>query len=604
MSSTFGGFNTVVRGLYAQQACLDTVGHNISNANTQGYSRQSVNLVTTSPENLYGLYGNNQKGSGVDVASVTRARDAFIDRQYWRETSTQGASQMSVDYLGRIEGVFQEPSDTGVQTTLDKFWSSWQTLSTNASDNGIRTTVRQRGVELADAIQSAAQQLTNMVIDVNTLLDIKVNKVNELSAQISGLNRQIVNIEIGGTDHANDLRDTRDVLVDQLSQLINVNVREDADGNYAIQSGGIPIVSAAGYQKITTQSTNDPDYGYEIKNVVVQGQTNPLVFSGGEIKGLLEMRDAVSNSKTSANGIKGYLKNLENMSKFLLTEFNDVHKQGLGSDNSTGYNFFGNEGTNYNAFTPATNTLGWISELKVNPVLFNTANGLDKIAAKTAINNITIQQSNGASGAAKVTSTYTATTPLTFQVRIDSKSTTGDVNTVSVSTDNGATWSLATEVSPSTTPKTYTLPLPTGTPTTQGVTIQISSNTFNGVGDTYSFSVNQGNAAGNNAVNLSNRLKVDTSTATLGGASLDTYYSSVIGELGVQSQSAQKITKNQATLIGQIKNWRESVSGVSVDEEMTNMIRFQKGYSAAARMITTMDEMFDTLIKSTGVVGR
>ena len=603
MSSTFGGFNTVVRGLYAQQACLDTVGHNISNANTQGYSRQSVNLVTTSPENLYGLYGNNQKGSGVDVASVTRARDAFIDRQYWKETSTQGASQMSVDYLGRIEGVFQEPSDTGVQTTLDKFWSSWQTLSTNASDNGIRTTVRQRGVELADAIQSAAQQLTNMVIDVNTLLDIKVNKVNELSAQISGLNRQIVNIEIGGTDHANDLRDTRDVLVDQLSQLINVNVREDADGNYAIQSGGIPIVSAAGYQKLATQSKNDPDYGYEIKNVIMQGETNPLVFSGGEIKGLLEMRDAVSSTTSSVNGIKGYLKNLETISKFLLTEFNDVHKQGLGSDNSTGYNFFGNEGTDYNAFTPATNTLGWISELKVNPVLFNTANGLDKIAAKTAINNITIQQSNGASGAAKVTSTYSSTTPLTFQVRIATVAS-GNVSTIEVSTDNGANWSTATEVTPSTTPKTYTLPLPTGTPTTQSVTIQINSNTFNGVGDTYSFSVNQGNAAGNNAVNLSNRLKVDTSTASLGGASLDTYYSSVIGGLGVQSQSAQKITKNQATLIGQIKNWRESVSGVSVDEEMTNMIRFQKGYSAAARMLTTMDEMFDTLIKSTGVVGR
>ncbi|MDF2636171.1 MAG: flagellar hook-associated protein FlgK [Pelosinus sp.] len=603
MSSTFGGFNTVVRGLYAQQASLDTVGHNISNANTQGYSRQSVNLVTTSPENLYGLYGNNQKGSGVDVASVTRARDVFIDRQYWAETSTKGASQVSVDYLGRIEGVFQEPSDTGIQTTLDKFWSSLQTLSTNASDNGIRTTVRQRGVELADAIQTAAQQLTNMVTDVNSLIDIKVNKINELSSQISGLNRQIVNIEIGGTDHANDLRDTRDVLVDQLSQLININVREDADGNYAIQSGGIPIVSAAGYQKLATQSKNDPDYGYEIKNVVMQGETNPLVFSGGEIKGLLEMRDAVSSTTSSVNGIKGYLKNLETVSKFLLTEFNDVHKQGLGADNSTGYNFFGNEGTDYNAFTPATNTLGWISELKVNPVLFNTANGLDKIAAKTAINNITIQQSNGASGAAKVTSTYTATTPLTFQVRIATASA-GDVNTIEVSTDNGANWSAATEVTPSTTPKTYTLPLPTGTPTTQSVTIQISSNTFNAVGDTYSFSVNQGNAAGNNAVNLSNRLKVDTSSANLGGASLDTYYSSVIGALGVQSQSAQKTTKNQETLINQIKNWRESVSGVSVDEEMTNMIRFQKGYSAAARMITAMDEMFDTLIKSTGVVGR
>ncbi len=586
MSSTFGGFNTVVRGLYVQQASLDTVGHNIANANTQGYSRQSVNLVTTTPENQYGMYGNNQKGSGVDVASVTRARDAFIDKQYWKETSTLGYGQMTVDYLGRIEGVFQEPSDTGVQTTLNNFWSALQTLGTNASDDSVRTAVRQRGVEMVNSIQHATQQLNDMIQDTNSVITIKVDKVNQLSSQIYDLNRQIVRIETGGTDHANDLRDTRDILVDEMAQLVSINVNEDKSGAYYVQSAGVPIVSGAGYQKLEARSINDPDYGYEITNVYVEGEVNPLVFKGGEIKGLLDMRDNSTLGGDSTDGIKGYLEKLNTMSKFLLQEFNDVHKQGLGKDNSTGNNFFGNSATDYTTFKPdAGKGLQWISELKVNPALFNSADGLSKIAAKTAINNLTIEQSNAAGSAATVTSTYTGTTPLSYKVRITADTTSGEVTGVESSLDNGVTWTAATG-----TPPSFVLDGSSGK-----VTIQIPTDTHNKTNDEYTFSVSQGNAAGDNAVNLANRLKTDKS-AILGNASLDTYYSSAIGALGVQSQSAQNLTKNQATLIGQITNWRESVSGVSVDEEMTNMIRFQKGYSAAARVITTMNDMFDTLI--------
>ena len=113
----------------------------------------------------------------------------------------------------------------------------------------------------------------------------------------------------------------------------------------------------------------------------------------------------------------------------------------------------------------------------------------------------------------------------------------------------------------------------------------------------------QGNAAGDNAVLLANRLKTDTSDI-LGNSSLDTFYGSFIGALGVQSQDAKRQTDNQTALVGQINNWRQSVSGVNMDEEMTNMIRFQQGYNAAARVLTTMDDMLDKLINSTGMVGR
>lgn len=594
MGSTFGGLNTVSRGLYAQQASLDTVGHNVSNANTVGYSRQNVNLVTTRSQGIYGLHGENQLGTGVSIESITRARNTFIDRQMWKESSSLAYGQAVTDTLTRVEGVFQEPTDTGLQATMNNFWKSWENLATNASDSGNRTAVRQRGVEIADAIQNATTQLTDMVADTNSVIDIKVNNINQISSEVFALNKQIVTIEAGGMDHANDLRDRRDLLVDQMSKMININVSEDKKGNYTIQSAGVPLVDGSSYQKLATVTTNDPDYGYEIKNVVMEGSTQPLNFTNGELRGLLEMRDGVAGDY-SYDGIKGYLKKLDTMSEFLLKDFNNVHKAGLGSDNSTGTNFFGDASTDYNTFVPTTNTMGWIAELKVNAALFNSTNGLNLIAAKTSINSLTIEQSNSAGGTATVNSTYTGTKPLNYQAKVGTV-VAGNATTMTYSLDNWATTLTATVTAG--TPSTFTLNSPTGT-----VTIAIAVDSHNAVGDTYTFSVNQGNASGDNAVNLANALKTDSSP-TLANASLDSYYNSLIADLGVQTQSATTLTANQATLVSQIVSWRESVSGINVDEEMTNMIRFQKGYAAAARVLTSMDEMLDKLINNTGIVGR
>lgn len=495
MSSTFGGLNIVGRGLAAQQVSLETVGHNIANANTVGYSRQNVNLVTTNPQSGYGANGTYQTGTGVNISSITRARDTFVDKQMWKESSSLGYGQTMEYSLGKIEGVFQEPSDTGLQTVLNQFWTSLQTLSTNASDEGARTMVQQRGVEVVNAVKYASQQLQDLATDINSTLDVKVNSINQITNEISSLNRQIVNVETGGTDHANDLRDRRDTLVDQLSTLANVTVTEDKAGNYNIQTSGIPLVDGVNAQKLSTASTKDPIYDYLVKNVVIDGGNQIVNFTNGEMKGLLDGRDS------SQSGVRGYLDQLNTISQFLLQDFNDVHKAGVGTDGIAGRNFFGVATTNYTTWTPTTGSGGWISELQVNPLITDPNSGLAKIAAKT--------------------------------------------NTA----------------------------------------------------------IPQGNGSGDNAVLLGNMLKTKVSP-TLGNASLDSYYSSLIGALGVQSQDAQRQTDNEKTLIAQITNWRESTSGVNMDEEMTNMVKFQKGYNAAARVLTTMDEMLDKLINSTGTVGR
>jgi flagellar hook-associated protein 1 FlgK len=172
MRSTFSGLNTVVRGVYANQLSLDTVGHNITNANTEGYSRQRVNLVTTLPEVVYGGTGALQVGTGVAIESVTRARDIFMDRQYWKESSSLGYGETAVSTYSQIEDIFNdELPDIGLQTVLNNFWQSWQTLATNASNDSARTAVRERGAELVNAIKHGNKYDSKKTVRVVSQID-------------------------------------------------------------------------------------------------------------------------------------------------------------------------------------------------------------------------------------------------------------------------------------------------------------------------------------------------------------------------------------------------------------------------------------------------
>ncbi len=599
MRSTFSGLNTVVRGIYGQQMSLDTVGHNIANANTEGYSRQRVNLATSRPEVVYGGSGLLQVGTGVTIESVTRARDIFADRQFWKENSALGYGISAQSTLSQIEDIFHDDADTGIQTILNNFWQSWQTLATNASNDSARTAVRERGAELVTAISHAAGQLKDLVANINQTLEAKVSTINSMTAEIVALNKQISNIEVGGRDNANDLRDRRDLLVDKLSALMNVRVYEDADHNYVVQGGDIILADGNSSTPLALNNPStakDGDYGYEVRYLVVPGINQAVKFTGGELASLQETNSVIA---------KDYLDQLSTMSRYLLQEFNAVHRAGFGSDNTTGNNFFGNPSVDYaSAATAAYSKGDWLAALSINSDLYNTG-GIAKIAAKTLISN-PVQQTNPAGGLGTVGGAYTGTGVTSYQVRIlTTDPATGQVLTAEYSTDGGVNWANATPDDPAN-PAYFTLD--------NGMTIAIAADADNReydagppvVADLYTFSVPQGNASGDNATLLSAALKNPTSktASVLAGSSLDEYYGSLVGTLGVEAQSAARLAENQQILIDQITTWRLSTAGVNIDEEMTDMIRFQKGYNAAARVLTSIDEMLDKLINGTGVVGR
>lgn len=498
MTSTFGGFNTVVSGLAAQQLNINTAGHNVSNASTDGYSRQRVNLVTTTPEQIYTGYGASFVGTGVTTQSITRARDFLVDTQYWRQNATKSYYQDQTDTLGKVENIFSDTKTTGLQSAINTFYTALGTLANNADDSAARTVVREDANALVQVMQTDGKSLVSLANDVTSQIDTQVKQLNSITTQIADLNKQIVTQEVGGAK-ANDLRDKRDSLVDQLSSLTSVYVKEEPSGSYTVSiAGGMSLVQGDSATALATTDSNSSPYNYTTSSVTTVYGSIPVTFKDGSIAALTQLRDQTIGGST------GFLKKLDNIAQFLMQDFNTQHKQGVDNNGNPGDNFFGVSGANYTSGGASDPTIqippqSWLSALTVNSA-FYTPNGYNLIAAR----------------------------------------------------DNA-----------------------------------VSSGTADGV----------------NATAMANLLKDKpaSASAAIGNNSLTDYYGSMVSTLGVQSQQAINMNKNQGTILAATTNSREAVSGVSMDEELANIIKYQQAYGACAKVMTTMDSMLDTLINKTSV---
>lgn len=243
MTSTFHSIETARRSLFTQTAALNTTGHNIANANTEGYTRQRVNMQASLPIEAYGLLKSTvpgQMGTGVEFSSIDRIREMFLDDQYRGENAAFGNWSLQADTLSKLEAIVNEPSDTGIRTVLDNFWKSWSDLSKNPEDPTARKIVVQTAQSLTDAMNYMSTQLNNLERDLTTNIDVKAKEAQGYLTAIADLNKSIYKIE-GMGDHANDLRDQRDLMADKLSKIANITVVETEAG-YNISLGGQPLV--------------------------------------------------------------------------------------------------------------------------------------------------------------------------------------------------------------------------------------------------------------------------------------------------------------------------------------------------------------------------
>ena len=547
MRSTFAGLNTMVGGINANRLSLDTVGHNISNASTTGYSRQSVNLAATRSQEISSIYGYAQVGTGVDSLSITRARNIYADKQYWKENADQGYYDTLQTNYDKVETIFNDSSDNGIQSAMEAFYQAWSDLSTNASDSSTRITTVEQGEVFADRVNTAATQLQSQISANYEDLELNVSNVNSITDQIVGLNKNIASIEATGSS-ANDLRDQRDNLVDELSGYVDVSVTEDSNGMYTVVSNGATLVG--GVNKLTLEMSepiNNAKYGVTDYTIKIAETGTDFQTTSGKLKA---EQDTIAEDK-------GYIDSMANIAAFMLTDFNDQHKAGAGIDDdaTTNLNFYGDSDVAYS----------WDKDTQTVKVKASTT-----VMGYDADNNHTATVTTGADKESL------QGIGIIKALKVNSKITAQDGENLV------AARALTKKVTK-----------------TEGSTTTYTVTDLNGTKD------------GSNAVLLSalfnskqENVTNTTGDRSIGAVSLNDYYNNVMTALGTDSNACDSKVASQEKIMLQVDNWRSSTSGVNWNEELTNMIKFQQGFSACSRCLTTMDEMLDKLVNSTGTVGR
>lgn len=316
---TFGGLLSVARsGLMASQAQIATASQNVTNAQTPGYSRQRVTLNPGFPEQLpFGTFG-----TGVMVAGVVRMREEMIDAGYRRDSQTASFTEERRDALQAVEGVLGEPSDSGLASSLEQLWSSFSDLSTNPDSGAARGVVRQRATQVAAQLNSFGNQVEDARTVARTRLLETADRVNTLSSQVADINARIVAAEAAG-NQAPDMRDQRDLKIDELASLIGATSYPQADGSINVNVGGDSIVDGADFKRVRIQAlTNDPTkLGVALGDLPPSGiPTETMYQIGGQLAGTL---DGYNNIYPDA------LRNLDAIASALVTETNTLHRTGF-----------------------------------------------------------------------------------------------------------------------------------------------------------------------------------------------------------------------------------------------------------------------------------
>lgn len=569
MQSTFSGLNTMVNGIYTQRLGLNTVGHNISNSNTEGYSRQTAHAAATPSSEVYTLAGASQVGNGSTVTSVIRARDIYADRQYWKENSTDGYYNGKANNYAKIESIFNDSDNSGVQDAMEKFYQAWQDCSTTASSDTSRQNVINAGQNFAQSLQIAAKQTKEQIDSLYDDISLSVVKMNRLMGQVVELNKNIAGIEATGA-HANDLRDQRDLIVDQLTSMTDITVYESANGMYTLVSNGTTLVN--GITKVDLEMSapkNNTTYSLSDYDIMIK-QTGTVYTPGnGELKAQFE---AVAEDK-------GYIDQVANMAAFMFTTMNDQHKAGYGIDGSKDKPFGNandkdNATTGLNFYGESNKIFEWDAKNGKLDVYNKKADGTKDNASKESLSGMQILEI------------------LTVNSELTATDGHKKLATRSGERDKDGKLLYQTAAGGTTTDVTQAKKDAQGNPLPVDV---------NGTGD------------GSNAVWVAALFncerdktspEVNGTDRLIGNGSLYSYYNTSMTTMGSDASNMNGRVKFQSGVMDQVENLRSSTNGVNWDEELSNMITFQQGYSACSRCLSAMDECLDKLINGTGTVGR
>ncbi len=459
------------RSMSNSQTALQTTAHNIANRSTEGFSRQRVETVSN--QTLTGA-GSLQIGSGARAGSVIRTNNPFIEKQIEREGGQAGYLNSRSELLARVEEVYNEQVNEGLNHSVGAFFNTFRELSNNPESLATRTQLKETAENLTKDFHRVIRDIQDVQKDADFRIATKVEEINQITKEISSLNLDIARIELHGST-ANDERDRRDLLLKQLSEKVNIRYAEGETGMLTITAGNTAVLVSGTSRRELTTGTGYGKEGPGSGNLEIMYQSTdggtPVNVSGqmvgGELGGILSVRDDICQNLQNS---------MDEMAYKLSWEVNRAHVQGYDRQGRTGNLFF----------------------------------------------NMTDDKTNYAS-------------------RISlSDAIIGDVGRISAAAQKDA-------------------------PADNTVANIISNIQYKGIFDG-------------------------------GKTTIDDFYNALVGKVGIETQRSNSEATVQRDVLAQLKNTRESISGVSLDEETTKMIEFQKAFDASARLIRTADEMLDTVL--------
>lgn len=535
-------------GIQAHQRALATTAHNIANISTEGFSRQEAVLETATPE-------GSTVGTGVRVKEVRRQVDAFIENRLTSMEEALGRLTAQHTFLIQADGVLTESDNHGIGFAISELFNAVRDVATNPEGAVQRTVLLEKGQALVDEMNRAGRDLDQIRRDIDSEIGRHITTINGLAGQIADLNQEIFVAESNG-ESANDLRDKRQVLVNDIAELVDVDVVSQTDG-LAVMVGGHLLVGGNTANSLAQVADADNPPFNDVVFVRKDGTQLTITseITDGKIKGLLTARDT---------DIAGFQDRLDRTAAVLVNEFNRQHQAGYGLDGTTNNVFFG-------ALSP-------------DPPVASDAN------------------TGGAEGTSVTISAASSLTFHTYEVQFTSATAYNVVDTTTGSTViSGGSYTSG------------------GSITFDGLTVVITDNTgAPASGDVFTVNAHKGaaqdlsmsltdidkiaassTAAGVPGNNVNALALVDIHTtrqSTLGSVTVNDYHAITSGNVGSATRAAQLAKLSTQAEFDQVKALRESVSGVALDEELTDLLDFQRTFEASARLITLADDLLQTLV--------
>jgi len=622
MASIFNSLHVGYTGLNASQVAINTVSHNIANAENEGYTRQRVVLDTAYPLDS----GAGYIGNGVNIKDVKRVFDNFVFDRYTSISADKEYSDYQEKSLEQLSTYFPEIDGVGVKADLAEYYNMWQTLSDNPDNDAIKVALAKQTETLTDHITETRSHVLDLQSQVNEEIAVDINEVNSLAKELAELNKSIDVAEAGGGFSANDLRDKRNVIERSLSRLIGSevtvgqitsNIQIDSSSNtvtesYTLSVNGLNIVDGSTYHPIHTSNEKNPLGFYEISYERQDGVMIPLEESlnGGKIGAAIDLRGGNVNT-TSGMPVDGTLQKtisqLDAFSKGLIESTNNIY-----AANSTTKMVSNN--VDLNASDSMVS-----SELNVKTGSFDIV-VYDIDGNISARRNIKIDDTTSISGKPNTNS---------VQAQMESQKDDNDDGNANNDIDDFVKFNWAAYASGDNAVEFSLDPLAESQGYTFSIEDKLADSSFeSGTNFAGALGMNRyfdGDSAKN--IQLNNGLESNTTFISAGKSPVsgdnslaldmmqhqfeefefnvgdNKYHTTSYGmfdilatEVGTATNAAILRSETVSTQFTAVEMEYFATSKVSIDEEMTNLIKFQTSYGAAAKVITTIDQMMQTLL--------